>query len=472
MKLIKTCKIGKGGIRRVALVATFACCMASMAYETYTDGNGVEWKYTVLSGTDVSLGTGTTGDQAIGNNVKVDAADIPWTFEKDGTTYTVTKVSAYAFRDCNRTKDCLTGTLAFPDSVTEIGNYAFLYCSNLTSVAFNPNIKTIGQYAFGGNPGKQGCVTTTITDFDLSGCSSVGKNAFADMGRDLNQSDRPHARLLLTNPSLTTLTESALAGCKASYIDVVLGRSVVTLTASMIFQNSYYTGLLIPGPQVVSSGTQTYTSLSKNNTFNWSTSLELVFLGPTVKPSGTDKTMFNYVTGSGNNVKIYAPYQHWNGTTWQNQRGSNPGTLSATLYGHGQAVDFALDDDLSLLTATPTTEAALVDVLTYAPQFKSRFGLDTKICVTNALTSTGLVTKQMLQTASVTFDSLTFAARTQTELDNVLDITPVDVPLVIDPAGATDELRLTTQTGRKIHVLLPEGGSYRITHNGLMIIVK
>jgi hypothetical protein len=78
----------------------------------------------------------------------------------------------------------------------------------------------------------------------------------------------------------------------------------------------------------------------------------------------------------------------------------------------------------------------------------------------------------MLQTASVTFDSLTFAARTQTELDNVLDITPVDVPLVIDPAGATEELRLTTQVGRKIHVLLPEGGSYRIAHNGLMIIVK
>ena len=454
----------------VSAMAIAASAMAaSAATMQYTDENNITWNFTIKNSTShtIAFGDGTNEETANGTSGSkmVPAETIPWKFTKDGVEWTVVGIQKNGFKH-----DCLSGALTFPDWGISIGDYAFLDCSNLTSVAFNSHITSIGQCAFGGygDNDSRGCVNARVLDFDLSGCTSIGSRAFVPLGRAVDVSEQPTVTLKLY-PSMTSIGARTFEASKFP-MKVVVPRSVTSI-GSKAFNNSRLNGILIPGPQVVSSGTQTYTTLYTDQTFCWSATV-LAFFGPTVKSSGSNATMFNSVTAEGRNVKIYAPYQYWNSITWQAESGSNPGTLSATLYGPGQAIDFAMDNGLTTLTATPTTEAALADIITYAPLIKEKFDMDTKICVTNALTSTGLVTKQMLQTASVTFDSLTFAARTQTELDNVLDITPVDVPLVIDPAGATEELRLTTQVGRKIHVLLPEGGSYRIAHNGLMIIVK
>jgi len=55
----------------------------------------------------------------------------------------VTSIGAMAFRECRG----LTGPLTIPDSVTNIGDYAFLYCS-FTSVTIGNSVADIGQRAF------------------------------------------------------------------------------------------------------------------------------------------------------------------------------------------------------------------------------------------------------------------------------------------------------------------------------------
>ena len=440
---------------------------ASAATMQYTDENNITWNFTIKNSTShtVAFGDGTNEETANGTSGSkmVPAETIPWKFTKDGVEWTVVGIEKNGFKH-----NCLSGALTFPDWSVTIGEYAFLDCSNLTSVAFNSHVTSIGQMAFGGynNVDTRGCANTRVLNFDLSGCTSMGTRAFVPLGR--NVSDHETVTLKL-RPSSTSIAAQTFESAKIP-MKVVVPRSFTSI-GYKAFNNSKLNGILIPGPQVVSSGTQTYTTLATDNTFCW-TATVLAFLGPTVNPSANNNaTMFNYVTSSGRNVKIYAPHQYWNGRTWQNERGANPGTISATLYGPGQAIDFAMDDGLTTLTATPTTEAALADIITYAPLIKEKFDMDTRICVTNAIVSTGLITNEMLANASATFESLMFAVKTQTELDNILTAVPVTIPIVIDPSGATENLSVDVEN-RKIHVALPTGGRYQIKRNGLMIYVK
>ncbi len=67
-------------------------------------------------------------------------------FEENSNLETI---GNYAFYYCYG----FTGELNIPNSVTSIGNYAFYYCRNFTSLSFeeNSNLQTIGDYAFTSN---------------------------------------------------------------------------------------------------------------------------------------------------------------------------------------------------------------------------------------------------------------------------------------------------------------------------------
>ena len=59
--------------------------------------------------------------------------------------------------ECKAIIETATNTLIYgcqntiiPNSVTDIGAYAFYYCSGLTSITISNNINSIGKYAFSG----------------------------------------------------------------------------------------------------------------------------------------------------------------------------------------------------------------------------------------------------------------------------------------------------------------------------------
>lgn len=124
MKGKKTMSITRLKVAVFAMAGAFI--MAANAVETYTDANGVTWTYELNTDTVADGSTAVTfhneGDTpCIPTDVKVDAETIPWTFTKDGTDYTVTKVGKGAFGGGSQ----LYGRLTVPDSVNKIFAYGF-----------------------------------------------------------------------------------------------------------------------------------------------------------------------------------------------------------------------------------------------------------------------------------------------------------------------------------------------------------
>ena len=95
---------------------------------------------------------------------------IPETVIHYGTTYSVTRIEMYAFRNCSS----LT-SITIPNSVTSIGDAAFYKCTSLTSVTIGNSVTSIGGYAF------DGCSSLTSVTIPNS-VTSIGNAAFYDTG--------------------------------------------------------------------------------------------------------------------------------------------------------------------------------------------------------------------------------------------------------------------------------------------------
>lgn len=70
----------------------------------------------------------------------VDILDIPETVSYNGYNYTVTKIAAEAFMNNNYIKNII-----LPDTVEEIGEYAFTQCKALKSIRLSKSLKTISK---------------------------------------------------------------------------------------------------------------------------------------------------------------------------------------------------------------------------------------------------------------------------------------------------------------------------------------
>ena len=71
------------------------------------------------------------------------AVVIPSSVTYNGTTYSVTSIGEYAFSYCSS----LT-SINIPDGVTSIGHQAFTYCSSLTSINIPEGVASIGESVF------------------------------------------------------------------------------------------------------------------------------------------------------------------------------------------------------------------------------------------------------------------------------------------------------------------------------------
>jgi len=97
----------------------------------------------------------------------ITTANIPAAVTYKDTAYNVIGISDYAFEYCTS----LT-SVTIPDSVTEIGNYAFCDCTSLTSVTIPDSVTNIGRNAF------YGCTSLTSVTIPDS-VASIGEGAFS-----------------------------------------------------------------------------------------------------------------------------------------------------------------------------------------------------------------------------------------------------------------------------------------------------
>ena len=114
--------------------------------------------------------------------------------------------------------------------------------------------------------------------------------------------------------------------------------------------------------------------------------------------------------------------------------------------------------------------ASLVKALNLAPLFKNHLDLDTRISVTNTLDLTG-VTIDSSAVSGVTFDRLMVSAKTQAQLNAILDAFPATTPVSIDPTGLTENM-VIPETYNNVHVKTVPGVTIKRTTKGFMLIVK
>ena len=103
-------------------------------------------------------------------------------------------------------------SLVIPDSVTNIGDYAFSGCRSLTSLVIPDSVTNIGDYAF------EGCGSLSSLVLP-DGVTNIGGNAFADC---------KSLRSVVIPNSVTSIGGGAFGGCK-SLRSVVIPNSVTSI---------------------------------------------------------------------------------------------------------------------------------------------------------------------------------------------------------------------------------------------------
>lgn len=393
-----------------AAVAVVACA------DTITI-NGVTWTYSELNADKKTVTLGDGNAAAMATDTMFDAAVIPWTFDVEGETYTVTKLASYAFRNCTK----LTGTLTIPMAVTSIGRHGFKQ-TGLEHVASLGGVTSLGGYTFE--------ASQSLTQ------------AFPDISR------------------VTGFSNGALYGSMFSGT-AYIGKDASVSTYRAFKNCSNLEGICAPGPDAVASGTQKYTTINVDE-FAAQTKAKVIFFGPNTKGSNIAAgDTLDQVTG----CKVYVPANgHWDGL-------DVGGTDNEVVYyGATTNLDFAVDTDSRVVVATPVNETGLVKALEAAPLFKTHFGWNTRVNITNTLDLTG-VTIDSTAVSGVTFDRLMFSAKTQAQLNAILGAFPTTTPISIDPTGLTENM-VIPETYNNVYVKTVPGVTIKRTTNGFMLIFK
>ena len=170
----------------------------------------------------------------------------------------VTSIGDWAFGYCSS----LT-SIKIPSSVTTIGNYAFMYCSSLTTVEIPSSVTSIGYGTF------KGCSSLGIIEIPSSvtsighgtfeGCSSLGiikiPSSVTSIG-DYAFNDCGSLTLIEIPSSVTSIGDYAFSGC--SSLPLIEIPSSVTLIGDWAFGDcSSLTSIKIPS-SVTSIGNEVF----------------------------------------------------------------------------------------------------------------------------------------------------------------------------------------------------------------------
>ena len=181
---MKRSNFGKPLCRAMMAVAIMLLSLQAMAYDFSYTHQGKTLYYDITSSNSVKVAACDT--TANGDVV------IPSSVEYNGTTYSVTSIRNYAFKYCSG----LT-SVTIPNSVSYIEDWAFSYCSGLTSVTIPNSVTSIVRRTF------EGCSGLTSITIPNS-VTSIGDNAFNGCSGLTS---------VTIGNSLTSINERAFYGC-------------------------------------------------------------------------------------------------------------------------------------------------------------------------------------------------------------------------------------------------------------------
>ena len=136
----------------------------------------------------------------------------------------VTRIGREAFYLCSSLV-----SITIPNSVTSIGNGAFWECTGLTSITIPESVTSIEEYAF--------CACSSLTSIKLpNNLISIGSNAFQNCSSLAN----------ITIPeSVTSIEEYALYGC-SSLTNITIPEGVTSIGRKTFIYCSSLTSITIP----------------------------------------------------------------------------------------------------------------------------------------------------------------------------------------------------------------------------------
>lgn len=132
-------------------------------------------------------------------------------------------IGDYAFLNCNNS---LFTNLVIPDSVINIGTYAFQACSKITSLTIGSGVKNIAQYAF------NGCTGLTQLDFPNS-LEIIGESAFKGC---------TGLKTLSTGNNVTSLGNAAFKDC-TGLTTLTIGNNVERIGTYAFYGCNYLTAI-------------------------------------------------------------------------------------------------------------------------------------------------------------------------------------------------------------------------------------
>ncbi|WP_374362475.1 leucine-rich repeat protein [Cloacibacterium sp.] len=203
----------------------------------------------------------------------VSSVTIPLTVTNNSKTYNVTAIGNGAFGYCGN----LT-SVSISDSVTSIGDYAFYNCSNLPSISIPDSVTSIGFGAF------YYCISLTSVSIGNS-VTSIGDWAFRDCKKLTSVS---------IGNSVTSIGAEAFASC-INLTSVSIGNSVTSIGQGA-FHNCYKLTSVSIGNSVTSIGYEAFKSCYELTSFTC-----LATTPPTLNYPNT------FIGGWQSNCDLYVP---------------------------------------------------------------------------------------------------------------------------------------------------------------------
>ncbi|MBQ6064055.1 MAG: leucine-rich repeat protein [Prevotella sp.] len=147
-------------MKKVLFILLVSVCIPWCAWAYDVEIDGIYYNL-VEKAKQAEVTYGPDGSSAYSGNIV-----IPESIEHNGNSYAVTSIAKNAFQSSP------ISSIEFSNSITSIGEQAFLCCNELVSVTIPSNVRTIGNYAF------YSCQNLSSVDIQY-GVTNMGYYAFA-----------------------------------------------------------------------------------------------------------------------------------------------------------------------------------------------------------------------------------------------------------------------------------------------------